>query len=421
MVQVTSTAPAGAPLHFDVAQLFRDAYKAGAYQAKFYLALYLMKVNPAVNHQQNYDLLSTVAASNDSRYTVQAKVVQRSLAGNLSAAEVSAWKPALEKKAIKPKGNLFLTTDMSAEYDYKVARIRMESPDMPYAWSDYIRDLKKIVKSPELTDTLKAKVYFQLMRANLELTSQTGRRCDLQRAAKVARKLTSDPDLKDMFKSFEAARVLVEIDHALKASVLSSSDYFELGFRGSRQFFKYLGLLLGNVLDLSLVFLPKLFFIKTGNAHSKVKNYRNHDFFEPSRFFKNSGFAGIFKFIGRSIVGTGFGMLIAPIIMAVLMPILRLPATLHAYFLKNHVGFRSLAHDVLGDRVTTGMQKTRTVTVAGSGVNLFRHKSEAAGYVHPYGYIRETQFYGARGVDPQASVTDTQLDAQHRLAYGRVR
>lgn len=223
-------------------QLIRDAKKAGAYQAKLALVHYLQSKNhenqipewqrvgeakklkeneiATITKQNNAkiaELLKEVEAAAPQNYQseaamIQAKILERegaskreiiktykkvdaqspfykkacfelhSLYQNRDTVKANYYREKYEKSPDQCKTKLQRTgSDGSAEYLYKGLRLKFDTKVISIP--NYLTELKKLLLHAELTDTLEAKVRFQIIRAHLLLATTSGApEADLARA-----------------------------------------------------------------------------------------------------------------------------------------------------------------------------------------------------------------------------------------------
>lgn len=220
-------------------------------------------------------------------------------------------------------------TTEALENQYKSLRLAMQnkidsnSLDVNFI-DETIAKFKHLLQDIELTDTLKAKIYFQLIHLHLQKAHQSGRLNDLNRALTYCDLLCSDQYLKDMNKTKMAEQIRSDIrgkivNGALRKNLkdpirdtkFSSWIKFSvrLGIMASRSIFKYIGLLIGNVMDLCLLFTPKYF--KKDDFSGRFKLYDNNALREWKTNWvrvglKHRGLARAGRWIGKHVLGNLF-------------------------------------------------------------------------------------------------------------------
>lgn len=103
----------------------------------------------------------------------------------------------------------------TAEFEYK--SLRHDFNQSEKSRSEYTAKLKLLLEHPELTDTLKAKIYYQLLRMQLLAANESGSINDFDKALQLCRKLISESKLNAMKKVDNARAVLIEIEKSLQA------------------------------------------------------------------------------------------------------------------------------------------------------------------------------------------------------------
>jgi len=314
----------------DLLQLERDANKEGAWQAKLAYAHYLLKFEP--EQKENAKKYLQEIIFNDIReYITEARYLHESHfpADNKRDAVAIA---SLEKvktnqnNRFQPILNRRILS--SPEFQYKTIRYNYEHPSIPRnkrerLISQTIQKLETLLSSEEeITDTLRAKIYFQLIHLHIEHAQLKGQRSHLEEAKKYCQLLTKDETLSRMNKTAYAKQIYQEISTITNKPIYDFKTHikesFKAGREGNRIFFKYAGIFIGNMIDFSLAGMPKL-----------VKKSMDQDFVPkgktlPQELFKNSGFGVVFKYLGKQlgkhVVGNLVGGPIAAIAGVVFYP-----------------------------------------------------------------------------------------------------
>jgi hypothetical protein len=236
-----------------IEQLQRDAKKQGAFQAKIAYAQYLLKtkkVDEAKGILQSFFLLDHVPV----KYQAEAHLAFAQCLEQEAADSVSTDKESIKRNAItayenvvrllsnvseetvthilypaltalatlygdtnviksesfqrradrleKPTSSVQVTARQTPEFRYKVLRHRyhfQKDPILPL--EEYQQALISLLKDPELTDTLKAKILFQNIAIYLMKAERHGELKDLVSAELSCRKLSLAPELNNLPKA----------------------------------------------------------------------------------------------------------------------------------------------------------------------------------------------------------------------------
>lgn len=296
--------------HFLLEQLKRDASKKGALQAKIALVNYYLNTK-AIPRSAESDKIALKYLEEVISAHEKAKTE-----GKISNPYASIAKQILYK--LNNKDDAIFNTivnsnqtnestqqirQLPVENQYKIAHMKFSYGDTKnYTLEEYESTLEKLLKNVELTDTLRAKIYFQLVEINIEKAKKSGALLYMERARDFCDILTNDPALSSMIKADKATKILQKIT---QHEVMKDSGFWgylkdifkAIQIDGSRTGFKWLGIVLGNIANLS--FLPLIF----NKAYLDVghRNWENESL--TKLIFKNSGFAWLFKNVGK-IIGT---------------------------------------------------------------------------------------------------------------------
>lgn len=299
--------------HFLLEQLKRDASKKGALQAKIALVNYYLNTKAIPRSAESDKIalkyLEEVITAHDKARS-EGKIsnpyasIARQLQYKLNNKDDATFNTIASSNQSNEGSEL--TRQLPVENQYKIARMQFSYGDTNnYTLEKYESTLKKLLKNIELTDTLRAKIYFQLVEINIEKAKNSGARVYVERAQDFCDILINDPALSSMIKADKARKILQKITESKVMEDFGVWDYLKDIFKttqidGSRTTFKWLGIVLGNIANLSL--LPPL----VNKATFDVGRYKNWDPAAGSfakLIFKNSGFAWLFKNIGK-VIGT---------------------------------------------------------------------------------------------------------------------
>lgn len=319
--------------HFLLEQLKRDAAKKGAWQAKVALVNYYLtgtKKRAIERSKENDELASkyleeVIEAQNWAKvhdhiphpYATIAKQLQCKLKGEENA--ISKAAVDLNRSHFVSR-NIRNLTRTPSENQYKTARFRSRFGNgSVYTSQQYEQDLKGLLESVEITDTLQAKIYFQLIHINLEKAKKTGHYAYLQTAYDYSKKLTQNPCLSGMEKAEKATKIMKELEKHFPKAEFSNflREIVSFSQESSKIGFKWLGILIGNIANLSL--FPPLFFNKASLGYAKYQYLTNSN--AASLIFKNSGFAWLFKNVGKLLGKYVFGNIFAAFAVLFSLPV----------------------------------------------------------------------------------------------------
>lgn len=241
-------------------QLQRDAKKIGAFQAKIAYATYLLENPTAEGQDQIESLLTSVcsAANAPTNYKIEAlfylgkfhnrqhnevaatknfetaveislKQHEKTQAFNQACAALAAYyektnriKHEYYKKLMRPSSQVdyVRTPSDTAEFKYKMLRMNFSSGTTTL--KDYEAELYSLFEHPELTDTLKAKLNFQLVQVALLKAKESGSKEHLDAATLYCERIQKDSTLIDMEKSANASIVAKQISAQLEKINLDS-------------------------------------------------------------------------------------------------------------------------------------------------------------------------------------------------------
>lgn len=290
----------------DLLQLERDAKKQGAWQAKLAYASYLLAYSPEQTEQAKIYLQEII--NHDIRaYITEAKFLFETHFSSDGKRDAVAL-DSLEKTKASQNGEVQLSYTRkisgSLEFQYKKIRYEYDNPHRPekkrrQIINTTIMQLEALLEQPlEMTDTLRAKIYFQLIRLHLEHANQKGQRSHVEEAKKYCQLLIKDSTLSSMVKAKHAEKIYDQIrsitDTPIYHFTTHIKESFKAGRKGNKILFKYAGVVLGNVIDFSLLVLPKIISKSAGD----INHVRKGKTF-PVEFFKNAGFGYVFKKLGE--------------------------------------------------------------------------------------------------------------------------
>lgn len=313
--------------NFHLAQLERDVIKTGAWQAKLAKGRYLLQsAEDTANESKKITLREKAkgyfeaVSTSESRYAKDAKLELFRLNSDLQKNDPTA-KPISELLQSQESAYQAQETQ-SSEIQYK--RLFLNDIDL----NTGISSLNTLLKSPELTDTLKAKIYFQLIRAYMSKAYHTGQFDYLTQALVYCDLLCSDPDLKEMNKAKLADAIRKNIRSKIQqrdirdnSFVTYIKDLMSFSLDSNKIFSKYIGLFIGNAIDFALLATPKLL-EKNHWEPSRIFPSKKESNLDPyyqnrpgARFFKNAGFAGMGKWVGKYILAPLFTLYVAPVLL----------------------------------------------------------------------------------------------------------
>ncbi len=226
-----------------VAQLKRDSEKSGAYQAKLAYVQYLQNL-PASDNDEIQNLLDDIDTKAPKEYQNLANLLQAKQQERIGSLRedvikylrkidtTSKYYPLACKELCRLYENfdqvryqfykehldanlsnyliqlpVLATTAETPEYTYKYLRIKFDTQDL--LPNQYICQLDKLLHSAEVTDTLEAKIRFQIMRANLTMSAEGGANVYAHiRAAKEQCEKFSLPHLKSLPKATKVTEIL---------------------------------------------------------------------------------------------------------------------------------------------------------------------------------------------------------------------
>lgn len=238
-------------------QLQRDAKKSGAYQAKLAYAEHLMDTD--ADSSEINELISAVIGKDiyqGKAYWLYAKQLEKKGASqekintayekipkedqtyyalacdalaqhykNSNRVKARHYQHLIEKAGLssvlataKKNPALYRSANCSsAEFEYKALRFSFENEQIRN--SAYLQRLDSLLKHPELTDTLRAKILFQKIHASLQRASKTyvatDIRLELNNIADICKEMANNPAIRDMVKTQKAQRVLALLESEL--------------------------------------------------------------------------------------------------------------------------------------------------------------------------------------------------------------
>jgi hypothetical protein len=306
-------------------QLERDAKKKGSWQAKFAYAIYLLAYSP---DKQKENI----------RNQAQAYIAEITTAGIKKVPEFYFEEATKIQKSLKEKPGKIFTPQHSIIYE----RENYRSPDYLYQYirlqyeltivssgyqdksdnfkKDYlnknIKKLKRLLYLDEITDALRVKIYFQLIRTHVELASMQGHRDDFEKAKKYYELILNDKALNSTPKAKRAQEFYDQIQSITNKPVYDFGKHiigsFDAGRKGNGALFKYIGIFIGNILDIFTLMLLKIadgdIGVQLDQKNEKVayknKNNKNNNKSKATYYgviFENRGVAGVLNILGKSI------------------------------------------------------------------------------------------------------------------------
>lgn len=255
---IQNTAPANSPL----ARLIKDANKPGAFQAKIAYLQYLIERTGSESDSQIEELLTELTLHRDLPIDYRELVFfwqahyldnKRGAATHLETIKRNYEEFVLSKYNYKnyPKEYNYALARLQDIYIFKYQKqdfsrygkpeiISAASKSADYTYKDlrslvqrqsigiqaYQNHLIKLLKHPELTDTLEAKIYYQLLRTYLQEMSETGTKDSLKKVQETINKLVKSPHLHALHKAIRANEIQHKITNELRSVDAEPSKRF---------------------------------------------------------------------------------------------------------------------------------------------------------------------------------------------------
>lgn len=400
----------------DIEQLARDARKKDAWQAKLIYAKFLLSTPPKNGTaekllQEIHEKLKDATDHELKNFYFDATLLlEKNFAlRKKSGIEIANIEAMLEQKYTRDVGS---ANYQSPEILYKTYR-SLYMLNNGYTRDKYAKDLNFILNiKVELTDTLLAKIYFQLLRINIEEAAETGQLICLELAKRYADLLVNSPTMQEMDKAKYAKIIYDQLPAESPYTFANhTKQAFNFGKTVSKYTLKWMGLAVGTILDLTII--PKV--ISLAFIEEKPKYSFGHF------ILKKSGFMGGLQWLGERIGEHVIGNLITGPISA-LFGLLSYPVIFLHKILQSSPDVKLRAQGIINSERPSKDQQTSAALdkkdQANKKLTMFAYKKQDT--PDAFGGVAADHIAKVKNIGQILEFPQTSTTAKTPYAYGRL-